>query len=111
MIQEIVLFLLIYFGSYDATVTAYSPATVDARWGGVARWTGEPPVVGHTAACPVAWKEQWIYVQNYGWRRCDDTSATEWYGDSVHVDLYLESHQEALNHGIQTLRVWKAKLP
>jgi hypothetical protein len=109
LIKEILLFVSLYFGSYDATITAYSPATVDSRWGGIARWTGEPPIVGITAACPEEWREQWIYVQNYGWRRCEDTPRDGWYGDSPHIDLHLATHEAAINHGIQRLTVWKAR--
>jgi 3D (Asp-Asp-Asp) domain-containing protein len=109
LFQEIILFMLLYFSSFDVTVTAYSPANVDPRWQGQARWTGQPPVVGVSAACPESWRMEWIYVQNYGWRRCEDTPRTGWYDDKPHIDLYLASHQEALNHGIQQLTVWKAR--
>jgi 3D (Asp-Asp-Asp) domain-containing protein len=101
---------MLYFSSFDATVTAYSPANVDPRWGGIARWTSQPPVVGVSAACPESWRMEWVHTQNYGWRRCDDTPRTGWYNDGTpHVDLYLGSQQEALRHGVQRLAVWKER--
>lgn len=92
---------------YIAVTTAYAPETVDPRWGGIARWSGQPPVVGQTVACPVEWARERIYVQGYGVRWCEDTPARGWYGDSPHIDLFLGSRQEALNHGIQELKVWR----
>jgi 3D (Asp-Asp-Asp) domain-containing protein len=110
MLAEIMLTILIYFAPHTATATAYSPANVDPRWGGVARWTGEPPVVGVSAACPKEWAMEWVYIEGYGKRQCHDTPRTGWYDDgSPHVDVYLGSQQEALRHGIQQLTVWKAR--
>lgn len=114
MIQEIVLIVLIYFSQFNATVTAYSPQTTDARWNHVARWTGEPPIVGVSAACPESWRMKWIHVENYGLRQCQDTPKHGWYVDewgntAPHIDLFLGSQQEALYHGIQRLTVWKGK--
>ena len=109
MIQEITTILLLHFYVYSATVSAYAPETVDSRWGGVARWTGETPVVGLTVACPESWRMEWVYIESIGMRQCQDTPATGWYGETPHIDAFMSSRQEALNHGIQQLTVWKAR--
>lgn len=95
------------FTVHLAVITAYAPETVDPRWQGVARWTGAPPVVGYTVACPVEWARARVYIQGYGVRWCEDTPRDGWYGDKPHLDLFLGSRQEALQHGIRELKVWR----
>lgn len=110
MVQELTAFLLIYLSMFTATITAYCPQSTDARWNHAARWTGQPPVVGISAACPESWKMQWIHVQGYGLRRCDDTPRHGWYDESTpHVDIYMATREEALNHGVRQLTVWKGR--
>lgn len=92
---------------YLAIVSAYAPETVDSRWQGQARWTGQPPVVGQTAACPVAWRGEKVYIETIGVRWCHDTPKDDYIDGKFHFDIYLGSKQEALNHGIRELRVWR----
>lgn len=92
---------------YIAVVTAYAPETVDLRWGGVARWTGQPPVVGISAACPEEWAMERIYIESIGWRVCHDTGRYGYIDGRAHVDAFMGGRQEALNHGIRELKVWR----
>lgn len=87
--------------------TAYCPQSTDARWNHTARWTGQPPIVGVTVACPVAWRGEKVYIENYGVRWCEDTPRDDYINGKLHFDIYLGSRQEALNHGIRELRVWR----
>jgi hypothetical protein len=52
---------------------------------------------------------EWVYIQGYGWRQCQDTPRDGWYGETPHLDVYLGSREEALNHGVQQLTVWKGR--
>lgn len=95
------------FTMYLAVVSAYAPETVDGRWQGQARWTGQPPVVGVTVACPVAWRGEKVYIEGIGVRWCEDTGRDDYIDGQPHIDVFMNSRQEALNHGIQQLRVWR----
>lgn len=108
MMRYLIEALLPYiFTGHIAFVSAYCAESSDARWGRVSRWTGTEPIVGTSAACPVAWRGEKVYIENYGVRWCEDTPRDDYINEKPHLDVYMNSREEALNHGIQTLHVWR----
>ena len=44
-----------------------------------------------------------VFIEGYGWFVAEDTG----YGiDGLAIDMYYDSHSEALKHGIQYVEVW-----
>jgi hypothetical protein len=105
---------------YDVTLTSYSPESVDPRWGGVARWTGEDPVPYRTAACPEEWAFDVVMVEGYGVFICEDTPANGWYeyqdeqGNTylaAHIDIFVHDYTTARIIGVQrAFKIWRIDL-
>lgn len=64
--------------------------------------SGRMAQAGLTAACPPGWEDNVIWIDGIGARVCDDT------GSAIRgnkFDVYVNDHQEALNHGIKRTSV------
>jgi hypothetical protein len=61
---------------------------------------------GVVAACPLEWLGDSVTVEGYGVVRCVDTPRNGWYGDSPHIDLFM-NFDAAIQWGIQERTVSK----
>lgn len=111
-------------------LTGYSSVEAPgvARWG-VDPWPGDRPIVGITAACPVAWKGHLVCLdgaQVPGYeglicRLCQDTGAYDYLpykqpvGDMTtlpHIDLFVGSDpQPATLIGVRPVDAWVSREP
>jgi hypothetical protein len=104
MLTKLLLALVLttYGGTtHQGALTSYAPATVDSRWNGVARWTGEPPVVGVTAACPEEWRGDLVIIPPYGIRYCGDTPGNGW----RKIAGKWEPHIDIFSPDVETARI------
>jgi 3D (Asp-Asp-Asp) domain-containing protein len=60
---------------------------------------------GIVAAGPYEWLGRVIYVEGYGSVRLTDTPRNAWYGDSPHIDLFMQ-FDDAIRWGIQERKVY-----
>jgi 3D (Asp-Asp-Asp) domain-containing protein len=95
---------------YQATVSAYScdahPANRMHPCGPFRDGTRPSPVLhGLVAAGPYEWLGRTVYIEGYGAVTLVDTPRTPWYGDSPHIDLFME-FDDAVRWGIQERQAW-----
>lgn len=74
----------------------------------ITRWGADPSTRG--VACPVDWRDWWLWVPGQGVLKCDDTSSASIGGDGTlggfpHVDVRVATYAEAARYGVQTIRV------
>lgn len=55
---------------------------------------------GVVAAGPVEWLGRTVHIEGYGAVRLVDTPRTAWYGEKVHIDVFL-AFPDAVRWGIQ----------
>jgi 3D (Asp-Asp-Asp) domain-containing protein len=97
-------------GVYTATVSAYScdahPANRMHPCGPFRDGTRpHSGLHGLVAAGPYEWLGRTVYIEGYGAVTLVDTPRTPWYGDSPHIDLFME-YDDAVRWGIQERRAW-----
>ena len=93
-----------YLGAF--TVTAYCNCPICCgKWSGSACKNGEYPQQGITVACDesVIPLNTYIEIEGYGVRKCQDTGSKI---INKRLDLYFDSHQEALKFGKKKLKVY-----
>ena len=93
-----------YLGEF--TVTAYCNCPICCgKWSGSACKNGEYPQQGITVACDesVIPLNTYIEIEGYGVRKCQDTGSKI---INKRLDLYFDSHQEALKFGKKNLKVY-----
>ena len=66
--------------------------------------SGTKPVQGRTVAANWLPFGTRVYLDGVGWRTVEDRMAKRF---SERVDVYFDSHKEALKFGIRTNKVWK----
>ena len=96
-----------YLGEF--TVTAYCGCKIfNGKWTGSPCKNGEYPQQGVTVACDpnVIPLNTYIEIEGYGVRKCQDTGSKI---INKRLDLYFDSHQEALNFGVKRIKVYLAK--
>lgn len=94
----------IFLGTF--TVYAYCPCTrCCGQWSGGPTASGTMPEEGRTLAADwdVLPAGTEVYLEGIGWRTVEDTGSGI-AGDKL--DLYMDSHQEALAFGVRELEVW-----
>jgi 3D (Asp-Asp-Asp) domain-containing protein len=96
--------------TYQAVVSAYScdahPANRMHPCGPFRDGTRPSPVLhGLVAAGPYEWLGRTVYIEGYGAVTLVDTPRTPWYGDSPHIDLFME-FDDAVRWGIQERQAW-----
>lgn len=92
-------------GTY--TVYAYCPcAKCCGQWSGGLTASGTVPEEGRTVAADwdVLPAGTEIYIEGVGWRIVEDTGAGI---DGQALDVYMASHEDALDFGVQTAEVWR----
>ena len=95
---------LVSIGTF--TVYAYCPCeTCCGQWSGGPTASGVMPEVGRTVAADwdVLPAGTEIYIDGVGWRTVEDT------GSGIKgntLDLYMDSHDEALKFGVQEIEVF-----
>ena len=96
-----------YLGEF--VVTAYCGCKIcNGKWTGSPCKNGEYPKQGVTVACDpnVIPLNTYIEIEGYGIRKCQDTGSKI---INKRLDLYFDSHQEALKFGKKKLKVYLAK--
>ena len=96
-----------YLGEF--VVTAYCGCKIcNGKWTGSPCKNGEYPQQGVTVACDpnVIPLNTYIEIEGYGIRKCQDTGSKI---INKRLDLYFDSHQEALKFGVKRIKVYLAK--
>lgn len=99
-----------------AKVTAYCACSIcceDQSDGRTAWWRGVSRGYANQPGCAVAPDAipygTWLHIPGAGWRQADDTGGAmrqSWKKTGqVHIDLRFNSHREAREWGVRTLRV------
>ena len=95
---------LVSLGTY--TLYAYCPCSkCCGKWSGGPTASGAMPQEGHTVAADwsVLPAGTEIYIEGVGWRVVEDTGAGI---DGHTLDVYYDSHEAALGHGVQEAVVY-----
>lgn len=95
---------LVSMGTFTAFAYCSCPQCC-GRWSGGPTASGTMPEAGRTAAADWAVLPAGteIYIDGLGWRTVEDTGSGITGGK---LDIYMESHQAALEWGVRKLEVW-----
>lgn len=92
--------------TYTAVVSAYTCEADDRNPMypcGRTRW-GREHSAPQGAACPVDWKGYVVIVNGRAYL-CDDTGRDDYYGTTPHIDLRLDTYDQARQWGVQTIQI------
>lgn len=96
---------LVSLGTY--TLYAYCPCPkCCGQWSGGLTASGTVPEEGRTVAADwdVLPAGTELYIEGVGWRVVEDTGAGI---DGQALDIYMDSHADALRFGVQEMEVWQ----
>ena len=68
------------------------------------QWSGGLTASGTVADWDVLPAGTELYIEGVGWRVVEDTGAGI---DGQALDIYMDSHEDALRFGVQTAEVWR----
>lgn len=98
--------LIIYLVFQTAIVTGYSNDFAN----GPTRWAPyNNPKAGVTVACPESWKNEVLYIETVGIRKCEDTPREGYIEGKPHIDIYFDKSNKWVweNWGVKRLQVAK----
>ena len=89
--------------SMSALISYYCRCAICCGWDKGITFSGTRAEVGVTAACERALLGRWVFVVGVGVRLCEDTGSAI---GSGRIDIFMESHQKALDLGVIRTTFW-----
>ena len=91
-------------------VSFYCPCKICCgKWAGGLTSTGTWPEQKFSLACNKAWTRQGkkFFIPSFGLTECEDTGSKI---QGTHVDMFVETHAEAVRLGIKKVTAYEVKL-